>query len=59
MPIAAKVASGCVLSSLGVTEANIDLRIEPRKLILRGTRPTPEPASSEGRPQQILATRDR
>ena len=49
---------GCIrvcFDLAGVDRANIDLRIEPRKLILRGTRPTPEPASSEGRSEQILA----
>ena len=49
---------GCIrvcFDLAGVDRANIDLRIEPRKLVLRGTRPTPEPASSEGRSEQILA----
>ena len=49
---------GCIrvcFDLAGVDKAKIDLRIEPRKLILRGTRPTPEPASSEGRSEQILA----
>jgi HSP20 family protein len=39
----------------GVDRAEIDVRIEPTRLVLRGTRRTPEPASSEGRPRQILA----
>jgi HSP20 family protein len=39
----------------GVEKAELELRIEPRKLLLRGRRRTPEPASSEGRPQQIVA----
>ena len=39
----------------GVEKADINLRIEPTRLLLRGTRTTPEPASSEGRPRQILA----
>ncbi|HVQ20008.1 MAG TPA: Hsp20/alpha crystallin family protein [Terrimicrobiaceae bacterium] len=39
----------------GVDRADIQLGIEPTKLTLRGTRPTPEPAGAEGRPQQILA----
>lgn len=39
----------------GVEKADIDLRIEPTRLVLHGTRRTPEPASSEGRPRQILA----
>jgi len=50
--------AGCIrvcFELAGVDRANIDLRIEPRRLVLRGTRPTPEPASAEGRPQQILA----
>jgi len=49
---------GCIrvcFDLAGVDKANIDLRIEPKRLILRGTRPTPEPASAEGLPQQILA----
>ena len=49
---------GCIrvcFDLAGVNKANIDLRIEPKRLILRGTRPTPEPASAEGRPEQILA----
>ena len=49
---------GCIrvcFDLAGVDKANIDLTIEPRKLILRGTRPTPEPASTEGRPEQILS----
>jgi HSP20 family protein len=49
---------GCIrvcFDLAGVDRTNIDLRIEPLKLILRGTRPTPEPASVEGRPEQILA----
>ncbi len=49
---------GCIrvcFDLAGVDRANIDLTIEPRKLILRGTRPIPEPASTEGRPEQILA----
>jgi HSP20 family protein len=39
----------------GVDRANIELRIEPARLLIRGIRRTPEPASSEGRPRQILA----
>lgn len=39
----------------GVANADIELRVEPRRLFLRGRRRTPEPASSEGRPQQIVA----
>ena len=39
----------------GVDKADVDLRIEPTRLLLRGTRRTPEPASSEGRPRQIVA----
>jgi HSP20 family protein len=47
---------GCIricFELAGVQRADIDLRIEPRKLLLRGTRRTPEPASA--RPQQIIA----
>jgi HSP20 family protein len=39
----------------GVEKADIDLRIEPTRVLLRGTRRTPGPASSEGRPRQILS----
>lgn len=49
---------GCIricFELAGVPRADIDLRIEPRGLLLKGTRRTPEPASSEGRPQQIWA----
>ncbi len=49
---------GCIsvcFELAGIARADIDLRIEPRRLILRGTRRTPEPASSDGRPRQILA----
>jgi HSP20 family protein len=47
---------GCIricFELAAVQRADIDLRIEPRRVLLRGTRRTPEPASS--RPQQILA----
>jgi HSP20 family protein len=47
---------GCIricIELAGVQRADIDLRIEPRRLLLKGTRRTPEPVSS--RPQQILA----
>lgn len=49
---------GCIrvcFELAGVVRANIDLRIEPRRLVLKGTRRTPEPASAEGRPEQILS----
>lgn len=49
---------GCIrvcFELAGVARADIELRIEPKRLILRGTRRTPEPATSEGRAQQILA----
>jgi HSP20 family protein len=49
---------GCIrvcFELAGVARADIELRIEPKRLLLRGTRRTPEPATSEGRPQQILA----
>lgn len=49
---------GCIricFDLAGVDKAGIDLRIEPDRIILKGTRPTPEPASAEGRPQQIVA----
>jgi HSP20 family protein len=37
----------------GVERADIELRVEPRRLLLRGARPAPEP--SEPQPRQILA----
>jgi HSP20 family molecular chaperone IbpA len=39
----------------GVSRADVELRVEPMRLIIHGVRRTPEPASSEGRPRQILA----
>jgi HSP20 family protein len=38
----------------GVERAEIDLRIEPERLILRGTREVPEPNDAEGRALQLL-----
>jgi HSP20 family protein len=39
----------------GVDKSSIDLTVEPRRLVLRGTRQAPEPADGEGRPVQMLA----
>jgi HSP20 family protein len=55
-PMNAYRCEGCIricIELAGVQRADIDLRIEPRRLLLKGTRRTPEPVSS--RPQQILA----
>jgi HSP20 family protein len=38
----------------GVERAEIDLRIEPERLTLRGTREVPEPNDAEGRALQLL-----
>ncbi|HEY5741700.1 MAG TPA: Hsp20/alpha crystallin family protein [Terrimicrobiaceae bacterium] len=49
---------GCIrvcFDLAGVDRARIDLMIEPKRLILKGSRPTPEPVSPEGRPLQIIA----
>ncbi len=49
---------GCIricFDLAGVDREHIDLRIEPNRVLIKGIRKTPEPASSEGRPQQILA----
>ncbi|MEY2497938.1 MAG: hypothetical protein QOD12_1494 [Verrucomicrobiota bacterium] len=39
----------------GVEKASIDLMVEPRRVVLRGTRDTPEPVEGEGRAVQMLA----
>jgi HSP20 family protein len=39
----------------GVDKSLIDLRIEPRRVIVRGARIAPEPSDEEGRAVQILA----
>jgi len=39
----------------GVDKAALDLRVEPRRLTLRGVRPSPEPAGAEPKPVRILA----
>jgi HSP20 family protein len=39
----------------GVEKASIELTVEPRRIVLRGTRETPEPADGEGRAVQVLA----
>ena len=39
----------------GVDKSSIDLTVEPRRLVLRGTREAPEPADGQGRPVQMLA----
>ena len=57
MPIVARACIRVCFDLAGVDKANVDLRIEPKRLILRGTRPTPEPASAEGRPSRFLPWR--
>ena len=39
----------------GVEKSSIELTVEPRRIVLRGTRETPEPADGEGRAVQVLA----
>ncbi len=39
----------------GVERALIDLMVEPRRVIIRGTRELPEPTDDEGCAQQLLA----
>jgi HSP20 family protein len=39
----------------GVDRSSIDLRVEPQRVIVRGSREAPEPADGEGRAVQMLA----
>ncbi len=39
----------------GVKRSVVDLRIEPRRLIIRGRRPPPEPAGASQQPLEVLA----
>ena len=39
----------------GVDRSRIDLTVEPRRLVIRGTRELPEPTGDEGCAQQLLA----
>src|SRR5215510_8223048 len=39
----------------GVERSLIDLTVEPRRLVIRGTRELPEPTGDEGCAQQLLA----
>jgi len=39
----------------GVEKTLLDLRVEPRRLLIRGRREPPEPAGAEHKPVQILA----
>ena len=39
----------------GVDRSQIDLSVEPRRLVIRGTRQLPEPTGDEGCAQQLLA----
>ena len=39
----------------GVEKADIDLLVEPRRIVLRGVRPAPEPSGTEPKARQILA----
>ena len=38
----------------GVDRANLDVRVEPGRLVIRGLRRTPEPAHGENQPMRIL-----
>jgi HSP20 family protein len=39
----------------GVEKSSIELTVEPRRVVLRGSRDVPEPAENDGRPVQMLA----
>lgn len=39
----------------GVEKADIDLLVEPTRVVLRGIRPAPEPSGAEPKARQILA----
>jgi HSP20 family protein len=39
----------------GVEREQIDLTVEARRVLIRGTRELPEPSSAEGRPVRLLA----
>ena len=39
----------------GVDRSLIDLTVEPRRVVIRGTRELPEPSGAEGRTVQLLA----
>ena len=39
----------------GIEKSKIDLTVEPRQVIIRGTRDVPEPSHGEGRALQLLA----
>ncbi|HEY1581707.1 MAG TPA: Hsp20/alpha crystallin family protein, partial [Chthoniobacterales bacterium] len=39
----------------GVDRSHVDLTIEPRRLLIRGTRQAPEPAEDEDRAVQMIA----
>ena len=39
----------------GVEKSVVDLRVEPRRVVVRGSRRPPEPNEKQGRPLQMLA----
>jgi HSP20 family protein len=39
----------------GVDRAQVDLTVEPQRVVLRGIRPAPEPTGGEGRAVQMIA----
>jgi HSP20 family protein len=39
----------------GVDRAQVDLTVEPQRVVLRGIRPPPEPTGDEGRAVQMIA----
>lgn len=46
----------CIYVDLaGVEKALVDLRVEPRRVTVRGSRRPPEPNEKQGRPLQMLA----
>ncbi len=39
----------------GVDRSQVDLRVEPKRIVLRGTRAAPEPTDEEGRAVRMIA----
>ena len=50
-----KTAVKICVDLAGVEKSMIDLTVEPRQVIIRGTREAPEPAHGEGQALQLLA----
>src|ERR1700712_2290217 len=46
----------CICVDLaGVEKSHVDLQVEPRRVVVRGSRQPPEPNEKHGRPLQVLA----